>query len=256
MVAELALASVLAAAPAPVRVLVSGSIHGTEPAGYAVIARLRRLAPPHGVQVWTVRSFNPDGATRGTRQNARGVDLNRNVTSRSRGGGRPFDTYYPGPRAASEPETRVFMRLVRRIRPDLSIHFHQALRLVNLTGGPDPALVRAYARRAEGQLHDERAGALVPTVLPAGRGAAQRRQPARGQPGPLSPPRVQRHARAVLGVAALLLPRPARATLRPPLSGEETMPRVREPVIVRGAATRPCSRSRRPRVRAGRGSCR
>jgi murein peptide amidase A len=237
MVAELALASVLAApavpaqlprridggrsvngarivavrrgrSDAPVRVLVSGSIHGTEPAGHAVIARLRRLAPPRGVQVWTVRSFNPDGATRGTRQNARGVDLNRNFPSRWRGGGRPFDTYYPGPRAASEPETRAFMRLVRRIRPDLSIHFHQALRLVNLTGGPDPALVRAYARRA----------GLPARRLPPLRGAAtgwQNRLYPRASAfvvelaaGPLSPRRVKRHARAVLGVAASLLPAP------------------------------------------------
>ena len=63
---------------APVTVLVTGSIHGTEPAGLAVIRRLRRLAPPAGVQVWTVRTVNPDGLARGTRQNARGVDLNRN----------------------------------------------------------------------------------------------------------------------------------------------------------------------------------
>src|ERR671933_1001864 len=83
-------------ADAPVRVLVSGSIHGNETAGHAVVRRLRRLAPPEGVQVWTVRSFNPDGVLRGTRQNARGVDLNRNFPYRWRRAGRPFDTYYPG----------------------------------------------------------------------------------------------------------------------------------------------------------------
>jgi N-acetylmuramoyl-L-alanine amidase len=133
-------------ANAPARLLVTGSIHGTEPAGLAVIRRLRRMKPPDGVAVWTVRTVNPDGLRRGTRQNLHGVDLNRNFPSRWRGGGRPFDGYYPGPGAASEPETRALMRIVRRIRPAISIHYHQDFGLVNLTGGPDPNIVRAYAR--------------------------------------------------------------------------------------------------------------
>ena len=86
---------------APVRVLVVGSIHGNETAGHAVVARLRELEPPPGVQLWIVRTVNPDGALIGTRQNARGVDLNRNFPFRWRGGGRAFDTYFPG-RAAGE----------------------------------------------------------------------------------------------------------------------------------------------------------
>jgi murein peptide amidase A len=74
-------------ADAPMRLLVTGSTHGTESAGHAIVARLRKMTPPDGVQVWTVRTFNPDGAARGTRQNARGVDLNRNFPYRWRAGG-------------------------------------------------------------------------------------------------------------------------------------------------------------------------
>ena len=191
-------------ADAPVRVLVSGSTHGTEPAGHAVVRRLRQLAPPAGVQVWTVRTFNPDGAVRGTRQNARGVDLNRNFPYRWRAAGRPFDTYHPGPRPASEPETRAQMRLIRRIRPQVSIHFHQALRLVTLSGGARPALQRDYARRT----------GLPARRLPAYRGTSSSWQNhtlsdstafvVELSAGALSPQRVQRHARAVLGVAASL----------------------------------------------------
>jgi len=209
-------------ANAPVRVLVSGSTHGTEPAGHAVVRRLRRLAPPAGVQVWTVRSFNPDGAVRGTRQNARGVDLNRNFPFRWRPSGRPFDTYHPGPKPASEPETRAQMRLIRRIRPQLSIHFHQALRLVTLTGGARPELVRDYARRT----------GLPARRLPFYRGTSTSWQNHAFQDstafvvelsaGPLSPRRVQRHSRAVLGVAASLAPAPApsagaAAAAKPPI---------------------------------------
>ena len=84
---------------APTTVLVVGSIHGTETAGHAVIARLRRTLPPAGVRLLLVRTANPDGVARGTRQNARGVDLNRNFPFRWRGGGRPVRHLPPRPAA-------------------------------------------------------------------------------------------------------------------------------------------------------------
>jgi hypothetical protein len=129
------------------RVLVVGSIHGNETAGRAVLARLRRSRPPAGVELWLVDSVNPDGVRRGTRQNARGVDLNRNFGRRWAGGGRAFDTYFPGRRAFSEPESRAVRRLVRRLRPAVTVWYHQHMRLVNLSPGADPRVVRAYARR-------------------------------------------------------------------------------------------------------------
>jgi protein MpaA len=153
-------------ADAPRRVLVVGTIHGNEPAGHAVIRRLRRVGPPPGVALWLIRSVNPDGVRTGTRQNARGVDLNRNFPRRWRGGGRPFDTYYPGPRASSEPETRAVRRFVRRVRPDVTVWYHQALRLVHLTPGADLRIVRAYARRV----------GLPARPLPPYRGTATRWQ--------------------------------------------------------------------------------
>src|SRR4051794_24542996 len=130
---------------APRTVLAVGDVHGDEQAGRAVIRELRRRTPPAGVQVWTVASANPDGEAHGTRQNARGVDLNRNFPHRWRGGGRPFDVYYPGARAASEPETRAMRRLIRRLRPDVTVWFHQHLRLVTLVPGADAGIIRAYA---------------------------------------------------------------------------------------------------------------
>src|SRR4051794_710247 len=131
----------------PARVLVVGSIHGDETAGGAVIARLRRSTPPAGIELWLVDSVNPDGVRRRTRQNAHGVDLNRNFGRRWAGGGRPFDTYFPGRRAFSEPESQAVRRLVRRIRPAVTVWYHQHMRLVDLSAGADRRLVRAYARR-------------------------------------------------------------------------------------------------------------
>jgi hypothetical protein len=132
----------------PTRVLVIGSIHGSETAGHAVVRRLRTAAPPAGIRLWTMRTVNPDGVAAGTRQNARGVDLNRNFPYRWRRGGRPFGTYYPGRRPLSEPESRAVRRLVRRIHPDVTIWYHQALRLVDAGSGADRSLVSAYAQRA------------------------------------------------------------------------------------------------------------
>jgi protein MpaA len=127
-----------------VRVLVVGDVHGNEPAGEAIVARLRR-ARPAGVVLYLVRTGNPDGRARATRQNARGVDLNRNFPWRWRPGAR--GTYYPGPNAGSEPETRALMRLVRRVRPQLAIYYHQHLGITVRERGVDPAVQREYARR-------------------------------------------------------------------------------------------------------------
>ena len=130
---------------AAVRVLVVGDVHGNEPAGEAIVARLRRVPTPRGVRLWLVRTANPDGAAAGTRQNARGVDLNRNFPYRWQPG--PRGTFYPGPRPASEPETRALMKLVRRVRPQLAIYYHQHMRIVVRARVADPRLQRAYARR-------------------------------------------------------------------------------------------------------------
>ena len=136
-----------ARADAPVRVLVSGSIHGTEPAGHAVIARLRRMRPARRRAGVDGAHVNPDGVARGTRQNARGVDLNRNFpsplarrraarsTPTTRGRGRP-----PSRRRAA------LMRLIRRIRPAaLDPLPPGACGCVNLTSGADPARPRLRA---------------------------------------------------------------------------------------------------------------
>jgi protein MpaA len=135
----------LGPASAKRRVLVVGCIHGNECAGLAVTAALRRTRLPEGIQLWLVPEMNPDGTAADRRQNAHGVDLNRNFPYRWQPSTDP--TYDSGPFAASEPETRATMRLVLKIRPAVTIWYHQQMDLVDMAGG-DRGIARRYAQLA------------------------------------------------------------------------------------------------------------
>jgi protein MpaA len=125
--------------------LVVGVIHGNEPAGLAVIRRLRRIRLPAGVHLWLVPTVNPDGLAAGTRQNAHGVDLNRNWPVAWVHNGVPWDGYYSGPRPMSEPENRAMRAFILRVEPALTIWYHQPLDVVY---GSDPhvSVLKRYAR--------------------------------------------------------------------------------------------------------------
>jgi len=123
------------------RVLIFGCIHGDECAGSVVATRLLHAEPPARGSIWVVQDMNPDAHAAKRRTNARGVDLNRNFP----GSWRPLGVSGPAP--ASEVETRVAMRLIRRLRPDVTIWFHQPQALVRATG-PSIPVARRYARLA------------------------------------------------------------------------------------------------------------
>jgi murein peptide amidase A len=124
-------------------ILVFGCIHGTECAGMAIVRALEHVHT--SADLWIVPNLDPDGYARGIRQNGRGVDLNANWSSQWQGGGRPFDTYYPGPRPFSEGETRIARNLILRLHPRVTIWYHQHMDLV-WAYGPSSAAGRTYAR--------------------------------------------------------------------------------------------------------------
>jgi murein peptide amidase A len=123
------------------RVLVVGCIHGNEPAGIAVADQLIEGRPAAEVDLWIVPDLNPDGVAAGTRDNAHAVDLNRNFPWRWQPLGGLF---YSGRRPLSEPESRMAYRLIRRVRPEVSIWFHQHLAVVDQSGG-NAGVERMYA---------------------------------------------------------------------------------------------------------------
>jgi murein peptide amidase A len=127
-------------------VLVVGCIHGNETAGIPVVQLLERRAVA-GVDLWLVPDLNPDGVARGTRQNAHGVDLNRNFPAMWLPIGRRGSPQWSGPRPLSEPESRAARNLIRRIHPRLTLWFHQPQALVR-AWGPSRAAGRRFARLA------------------------------------------------------------------------------------------------------------
>ena len=184
--------------------MVVGSVHGDEPAGKAVIDRLRRSRPPRGTALWLIPDANPDGAAANRRPNAHGVDLNRNFPYRWQ----PQDgVYESGPGPASEPETQAIQRFVARERPRVSIWFHQALHIVVANRG-DAKLQRLYSRLsglARERLPDYHGTAVSwQNRTFAGDTAFVVELPA----GALPRPGVTRHANAVLSLARAVAPAP------------------------------------------------
>jgi protein MpaA len=160
------------------RVLVIGCIHGDECEGMEV-TRLLARSRPHA-DLWLVHQLNPDGFARRSRTNAHGVDLNRDFL------------------AATQRETRIARKLILRLRPDVTIWFHQPQSVVR-AWGPSRALARRYARLAG-----------VPyRSLPWPPGSASRWQNGLGQasfvvelpPGELEDASARRYAEAVLRLA-------------------------------------------------------
>ncbi len=109
------------------RILVVGCIHGDECEGIEVTRLLARSRPR--ADLWLVHQLNPDGFAARRRTNAHGVDLNRDFV------------------AATQRETRIARKLILRLRPDVTIWFHQPQSVVR-AWGPSRAIARRYARLA------------------------------------------------------------------------------------------------------------
>ena len=183
-------------------VLVVGSIHGNETEGRRIVGRLRHHSGRlRRAALWTIETVNPDGVAAGTRGNARGVDLNRNFAA----GWRPIPPssgYYAGPRPFSEPETRSVRRFLRRLRPDVTIWYHQPFgRTLIPCGRRGRRVALRYARLSRLPARD-----CFPT--PPGAATGWQDQALNEKAfvvefgaGPITGSQVRRHAAAVLAIA-------------------------------------------------------
>jgi murein peptide amidase A len=120
-----------------------GNMHGNEPAGVRLVNAVRADPRLRGVDLWVVPTMNPDGLAADTRQNAHGVDLNRNWAHRWRPQTGPYDS---GPRPFSEPETRAMRRFLNRVDPRFVVSFHQPLHGVDSDAAKNRHLLNRLAR--------------------------------------------------------------------------------------------------------------
>jgi protein MpaA len=125
----------------PCALLVFAAIHGEEPeTTFALSRALRQLTGP-SPHAAVVLAANPDGLIRGTRGNARGVELNRNfptadwqpnpVPHRSTLD-EPRDVLLsPGPESGSEAETKALIALIHELKPRAVIALHAPLACID-----------------------------------------------------------------------------------------------------------------------------
>lgn len=120
--------------------VIVGAIHGDEPASAYVVerwARERLRAANTGgrraPRLLVIPALNPDGLAEHVKNNARDVDLNRNFPTRDFGTAARAG-YDPGPVPASEPETRLFLRVCEDERVRAIVAVHQPLSCVSFDG--------------------------------------------------------------------------------------------------------------------------
>ena len=127
------------------RVLVIGCIHGDEFVGNRVVDILRDMPLEGNIDLWMVRSMNPDGQQLRTRQNANGVDLNRNFPGNWQKIGKPGSWQYSGSDSASEPEVQGIVKLGELVKPQFVIWYHQDYFRIGPGTGHDGDVRAKYA---------------------------------------------------------------------------------------------------------------
>ncbi|HPC95937.1 MAG TPA: DUF2817 domain-containing protein [Sedimentisphaerales bacterium] len=124
--------------------LVIATIHGNEPAGTPLVKRLADHLATNpdlldGRRVVIIPVANPDGMAAGTRENIRGVDLNRNFEASNR-----VNNGTNGHQSLSEPESRALQAAIEEFSPNRILSLHQPLSCIDYDG-PGKALAAAIA---------------------------------------------------------------------------------------------------------------
>ena len=115
-------------------IFIMATIHGNEAVGTPIVRRLAWYLRQHrelltGRMVVLMSVANPDGMVSGSRNNANGVDLNRNFEAKNR-----VNSKESGKTALSEPESRIIKELILQYKPDRIVTIHQPLACIDYDG--------------------------------------------------------------------------------------------------------------------------
>ena len=162
----------LPAANGRVAGLLTAAQHGEEADTALLARRLLERVPAADTRWAVIPVLNPDGLLAGTRQNAAGVDLNRNFPASTWEPGETF-TYppgidpelrvvanrtnrsSPGPEAGSEPETQALIAFIDRLAPPLVVDLHSPLELIFQRGAVPSDVAEELGRSAGVPVQDE-----------------------------------------------------------------------------------------------------
>ena len=156
----------------PVAGLLTAAQHGEEADTALLVRRLLERIPGTETRWAVIPVLNPDGLLAGTRQNAAGVDLNRNFPAST---WEPDETFTfppgidselrilanrtnrssPGAHAGSEPETQALTALIDRLELPLVVDLHSPLELIFVRGAVPPEVPAELARSAGLPAQDE-----------------------------------------------------------------------------------------------------
>lgn len=131
--------------------LLIGAFHGDEPESAwlsaCCMAEWCQLASKSSfsVPIIVIPVFNPDGLLANTRQNAQGVDLNRNYPTQNWHLESIDAQYYGGKHPASETETQWLMALIDNFNPHHIISLHTPYKVINYDG-PGEKLAQCIAK--------------------------------------------------------------------------------------------------------------
>ena len=133
------------------KALLIGGVHGDEPEGFHLAKSFSKkledasLALDERVQVYICERLNPDGCEKLRRTNHHNVDLNRNLPSKDWQADFEKVRYYPGPKANSEIESKVTVKLIHKIKPDLVISLHSYEKVMLNYNGPCKGLAESMS---------------------------------------------------------------------------------------------------------------
>jgi len=128
--------------------LVMGAIHGNEPAAAALVNQLAKYLEDNqsvvaGRRVLLLPVANPDGLVAGTRENTRGVDLNRNFEAANR-----VDNGTNGLHPLTEPESQALRSVIQEYAPSRIVSIHSPLNCIDYDG-PGQAIAARMAQECD-----------------------------------------------------------------------------------------------------------